>query len=74
VVTNTWNVPAECAGAVTRSWVGDTNVVGNADPTLENFAVAPATNPVPVIVTLFPPPVGPALGATPETVGGTMKL
>ena len=32
--------------------------------------VLPATNPVPVSVTLVPPAVGPADGLTPVTVGG----
>ena len=33
------------------------------------FTVAPATNPVPVIVTVLPPATGPVLGLTPVTVG-----
>ena len=33
------------------------------------FTVAPDTNPVPVIVIVFPPAVGPDDGLTPVTVG-----
>ena len=34
-----------------------------------NFTVAPDAKPVPVIVTVVPPVVGPAFGLTPVTVG-----
>src|SRR5258708_4596084 len=74
VATNTWNVPAECAGATTCNCFDDTNVVGSDVPALENFPVATATKPDPLIVTVLPPPVGPASGATPVTAGTGSKL
>jgi hypothetical protein len=70
VVTNTGTVPAACAGATTFNCVLDTKVVDSNDPALENFAFAPGTNPDPLIVTVFPPPVGPAFGATLVIAGG----
>ena len=51
------------------SRVGDTDVVGRKAPPLPNLAVAPGTNPEPLIVTVFPPAVDPALGLTLETAG-----
>jgi hypothetical protein len=49
--------------------VPDTNVVASDDPEGENLTVAPDTNPDPLTVTVFPPPVGPAFGLTPEIAG-----
>jgi hypothetical protein len=69
VVTRTWTVPAACAGAVTVSCEEDTNVAGRADPAEPNVTVAPGTNPLPVIVTVFAPASGPPVGLTPETTG-----
>lgn len=34
-----------------------------------NLTAAPAANPLPLIATAVPPPVGPELGVTPLTVG-----
>src|SRR4051812_26372080 len=70
VLTNTLTVPAACAGAVTLSRVVDTNVVGSKAPPLSNFTVAPGTNPVPLIVTVFPPAVDPAPELPREADGG----
>ena len=69
VVTDTFTVPATWAGAVTVSFDPDTNVEGSAGSTEPNFTVAPGTNPLPVIVTTVPPPVGPLVGLMPETTG-----
>jgi hypothetical protein len=69
VVTNTFTAPGECAGATTFSCVPDTNVVASDDPVLENFTVAPGTNPDPFTATVFPPAVGPAFGARPVSAG-----
>jgi hypothetical protein len=49
--------------------VGETNVTV-ADAVAPNFTLAPGTNPVPVIVTVFPPAVRPASGVILVTVGG----
>ena len=69
VVTSTFTAPAACAGAVTVSFDGDTNVDGSADPEPPNLTVAPGAKFAPVSVTVFPPAVDPPLGLTPETTG-----
>ena len=69
VVTITRTVPAFSVGATALSWVGETNVTV-ADAVAPNFTLAPGTNPVPVIVTVFPPAVEPASGVILVTVGG----
>ena len=68
VVTVTSTVPVLPAGAVAVICEPLTTVtlVAAVDP--KSTAVVPV-NPVPVIVTLVPPPVGPAAGATCATVG-----
>jgi hypothetical protein len=68
VVTVTWTVPAAPGGAVAVIWVGRSIVnVAVAEP---NCAAVAVERPVPVIVTVVPPTVGPADGLTPDTVGG----
>jgi hypothetical protein len=69
VVTVTATVPGSTvAGDTTVIDVGDTTVTlvpGNSP----NLTVAPVTNPVPEIVTVVPPDVGPDDGDSPVTVG-----
>jgi hypothetical protein len=69
-VTVTVTAPALPAGvvAVMDVLLTTTTLVAAADP---NVTVAPDTKFVPVIVTAVPPVVGPLLGDTPVTVGGT---
>ena len=69
MVTTTVAVPAPPAGVVPTRRVAETNVtpVAAAPP---NVAPAPAWKPVPVIVTVVPPAVGPIAGLTDVTVGG----
>ena len=69
VVTVTATIPVERAGATAFNSVADTNVTV-ADETVPNLAVAPDAKFVPVIVTVFPPAIGPAAGVTAVTVGG----
>ena len=68
VVTVTLTVPGLADGAVAASWVVDLNVteVAGLEP---KSTVAPETKFVPVIVTVFPPAVGPPAGLTLVTVG-----
>jgi hypothetical protein len=68
-VTVTVAAPAACAGVVAVIVVAFTTVtpVAAVPP---NVTVAPLTKPVPLIVTLVPPAVGPLVGAIPLTVGG----
>src|SRR4051812_19499160 len=68
-VTVTPTAPAACAGVVVVIVVVSTTVtpVAALPPTL---TVAPVTNPVPRIVRLVPPLVGPDAGVTLVTVGG----
>jgi len=67
-VTTMSAVPAACAGvvAVIEVAVATATPVAGAPP-IET--VAPAVKPVPVIVTLSPPAVGPEPGAIPVTAG-----
>jgi hypothetical protein len=74
VLTNTWTVPAVCAGATTDSRVGVTNVLASAVPVEPNFTVAPGAKPAPLIVTVFPPAVGPAFGLTAVIIGPPTKV
>jgi hypothetical protein len=69
-VTVTVTAPALPAGVVAVICVPltTTTFVAAAEP---NVTVAPDTKFVPVIVTAVPPVVGPLLGDTPVTVGGT---
>ena len=67
-MTATFTVPAACAGATALTSVGETNVTV-LEPVEANATPAPGTKPVPVIVTAFPPMVGPATGLTAVTVG-----
>jgi hypothetical protein len=69
VVTDTATVPAACALVTALIWVGLVTVklLAVVDPNLT--AVQPVRF-VPVIVTVVPPAVGPAVGAKVETVGG----
>jgi hypothetical protein len=74
-VTNTSTLPTACEGARTVSFDEDTNVDGSADPAAPNFTVAPDAKLEPVIVTVFPPAVGPPAGLSAVTVGGaTVRL
>ena len=66
-VTTTVTAPAACAVVVPVMLVGLTVGAVSADP--PNETVAPVWNPLPVMVTLVPPPAGPLVGATELTVG-----
>ena len=68
VVTKTLAEPAVPAGAVAVIEVEDATVKLVAATPWKDTAVAPV-KPVPVIVTLVPPAVGPELGETAVTVG-----
>lgn len=52
------------------SCVAETNVT-ELDVKEPKWTAAPDRNPVPAIVTVLPPPVGPAFGLTPLTAGRT---
>ena len=67
--TTTSTVPAECAGVVAVIDVLFITVtpVAGVPPRL---TVAPARNPVPVMVTAVPPAAVPDAGETPVSVGG----
>ena len=58
VVTETLTVPAACAGALARSWVDDRTVMTWA-VVVPNLTLVTVENPVPVMVTVLPPPTGP---------------
>ena len=49
-------------------WVAETNVTA-VPAVAPNSTVAPVTNPVPVIVTVVPPAMGPAAGLIDVTEG-----
>jgi hypothetical protein len=69
VVTTTLTVPGVIvAGDTAVIDVGEftTTPVADSDP---NFTVAPVMNPVPEIVTVVPPVVGPVVGESAVTVG-----
>jgi hypothetical protein len=72
VVTVTSTVPAAPAGAVAVIWVALLTVKPVAAFAPKLTAVAPV-NPVPLIVTLVPPAVGPDAGLTPVTEGAYLK-
>ena len=67
-VTVTSTTPADSAGAVAVIEIALFTVTPVA-AVLPNLTVAPLTNPVPVIVTLVPPVVGPAVGVVELTAG-----
>ena len=69
LVTTTFTVPAACAGVVAVIEVLLTTVTFVA-ATPHMLTVAPARNPVPVIVTAVPPLVLPEFGEIVFTVGG----
>ena len=73
VVTVTWIAPAEPAGEVAVICVFELTVKAAAvAPKLTALTfelVAPPKNPLPVIVTLVPPEVGPEVGEMPVTAG-----
>ena len=73
LVTITFTAPAACAGVVAVIVVLFTTVtpVAGVPPTL---TVAPAKNPVPVIVTAVPPAAVPEFGAMEATVGEGVEL
>ena len=68
VVTTTSTAPAACAGVVTVIDVAEFTVTPVAGVPPKVTDVAPVRF-VPVIVTVVPPAVGPALGESPVTVG-----
>jgi hypothetical protein len=71
-VTITFFAPVVPAGAVAVMVVELTQVTPvAATPPMVTARPAPATNPVPVIVTIMPPAVLPTLGAVKLTVGAT---
>src|SRR5271166_1057540 len=68
VVTVTSTVPADAAGelaVISVDETTETELAGMAP----NWTVAPATKPVPVMVTEVPPATGPAFGLTAVTIG-----
>ncbi len=68
LVTATATAPVPCAGVVAVIVVALTTVTPVA-PVPPIVTLAPAANPVPVIVIAVPPPVDPDVGATLVTVG-----
>ncbi|PMQ03042.1 hypothetical protein JaAD80_28965 [Janthinobacterium sp. AD80] len=68
VVTRTSTVPALPAGAVAVICVALFTVKPEAAVAPKVTAVVPP-NPVPVMMTVVPPPTGPAVGEMPVTVG-----
>ena len=68
LVTTTLTAPAAWAGVVAVIEVLFTNVTPVADVP-PSFTVAPAKNPVPMMVTAVAPLVGPVLGVIEVTVG-----
>jgi len=73
LVTTTSTAPAAWAGVVAVIVVGLTTfTLVPAVPS--KVTVAPATNPVPEMVTGVPPAVGPLAGTMPDTVGGAMYV
>src|SRR5579859_3691516 len=68
VMTRTFTAPVGRAGVTTVIWLGETTW-GLVPLVVPNFTPAPVTKPVPVIVTVWPPPSGPAFGDTAETDG-----
>jgi hypothetical protein len=71
LVTVMSTVPADPAGATAVICVAEFTVtlVAVVDP---NLTVLPDENPLPVIVTVVPPAVGPAAGLTAATVGAVV--
>lgn len=74
VVTLTSTVPWACAGATALTWLEETKVT-ELDAVDPKWAPSPdTTNPVPLMVTVFPPAAGPALGLRLVTVGSESYL
>ena len=73
LLTVTSTIPALCFGAVAVISVLRTrvNLVAGVEP--KSTAVA-FVNPVPLMVTLVPPPVGPLFGDTEITVGASGRI
>src|SRR5690349_12908503 len=69
-VTDTFTVPAVCAGAVAVIWVS-LSIVNDVAALAPKSTVAASVNPVPVKVTVFPPATGPEAGSTLVTVGAS---
>jgi hypothetical protein len=70
VLTRTLTTPGLlAAGTSALSCVTEANVT-ELEALAPNLTLAPGTNPVPVIVTVFPPAVEPASGVILVTVGG----
>jgi len=67
LVTTTFTAPTACAVVVPVMLVALTVVTVSAEPPSDT--VAPATKPVPAMVTAVPPSVDPLLGVTEVTVG-----
>ena len=69
--TATWTrVPAVPPGGCTVSCVGLATTTPVPTPVRNRTTVVPVVwKPVPVIVIVLPPPLGPALGETPTNVG-----
>ena len=70
VVTVTSMVPAPAAGEVAVIEVVELTVTPVAGVPPKLTVLAPTINPVPMIVTLVPPPAGPDVGEIDVTVGG----
>jgi hypothetical protein len=72
-VTVTSTVPAACGGEVTVIDVSELTVKLVAG-TLPKFTAVAPVKPVPVTVTVVPPPVVPELGLTPVTDGAAAAV
>jgi hypothetical protein len=70
LTTVTSTMPGLPAGLVAVIWVSDTTVMAGA-LTVPNWTLAAPRNPLPVIVTLFPPAAVPTAGEIPVTTAGT---
>ena len=70
-VTITSTVPTACLGEVTVHFVDDSQLtlVATVAPNLTIVSPAPVAKPLPVMVTVVPPVLDPALGLTSVTVG-----
>ena len=67
-------VPADSAGDVAVHDVVDEQLTEVPAEEPKAIVVAPTMNPVPVMVTAVPPPIGPAAGLTAVMIGGSVKL
>jgi hypothetical protein len=68
-LTVTDAVPVACAGVVTEICVAETTFT-RVPGAVSKVTVAPATKPLPLMVTTLPPAVGPDAGVTDVTTGG----